>query len=259
MYSILDRFCSSRILHELWDTHFSRIMTDAYTPIPSKGLSFTSTLIHSSSVLTVLSAGIGLSILYILHVQITQRVLNRFQVSEPWNPENELVLLTGGSSGIGKQIMEDLSSKQIRVVVLDIQTPTFEIPGNVTFYKVDITSSQAVANVASTIRQVHGEPTILVNNAGVFHHGSILEKSEREIRQIFEVNNIAHFLLLKEFLPHMVEMNKGHIVTVASVASFVAVGEMVDYCCSKAGALAFHEGLRQELKYWYKAPNVRTR
>ena len=40
---------------------------------------------------------------------------------------------------------------------------------------------------------------------------------------------------------------------------FVTLGDMVDYACSKASALAFQEGLRQELKYWYKAPNVRTR
>ncbi|KAJ5102626.1 hypothetical protein N7532_003155 [Penicillium argentinense] len=61
---------------------------------------------------------------------------------------------------------------------------------------------------------------------------------------------------MKEFLPSMIRTNRGHMVTIASVASFVAVGEMVDDCCSKASALAFHDGLRQELKYWYEAPNV---
>lgn len=65
--------------------------------------------------------------------------------------------------------------------------------------------------------------------------------------------------MVKEFLPSMIRDNHGHVITVASMASFVTVGEMVDYACTKASALAFHEGLGQELRYWYKAPKVRTR
>ncbi|CAG8171343.1 unnamed protein product [Penicillium salamii] len=44
----------------------------------------------------------------------------------------------------------------------------------------------------------------------------------------------------------------------ASIVSFVAVGEMVDYCCSKASTLAFYEGLTQELRHFYAAFNVLT-
>ncbi|KAJ5715444.1 uncharacterized protein N7483_012625 [Penicillium malachiteum] len=177
---------------------------------------------------------------------------------EQWDPENELVLITGGSSGIGKQLVEDLCRKKNRVIIFDIQQPEFELPEDVHFYHVDITSAQAIAEVASVVRKAHGDPTVLINNAGVFYHGTILESPEREFRQTFDVNVIAHFLLVKEFLPSMVRRNKGHVVTMASIASFVAVGEMVDYCCSKASILAFHEGLTQELKHFYNAPNVRT-
>lgn len=185
--------------------------------------------------------------------------MNNFQANDPWVPEKELVLLTGGSSGIGKQLMEDLARQGLRIVMLDIKPPPFDLPENVYFYEADITSAKTIAELATSIRAAHGDPTILVNNAGIFHLGCIIEKSEHEIRQTFEVNTISHFLLLKEFLPAIIHANRGHVVTVASAASFVAVGEMVDYCCSKASALAFHEGLRQELKYWHRAPNVRTR
>ncbi|KAJ5953490.1 hypothetical protein N7454_000386 [Penicillium verhagenii] len=208
---------------------------------------------------TIILGALSSSLLtYYLHTKFNERVLNNFQPREKWDPDNELVLLTGGTSGIGKQLAEDLSAAHLRVVVLDISAPTYTLPPNVSFYQADITSSAAIAQVAALVRAEHGEPTILINNAGVFGHGTILEKSEDEIRRTFEVNNLAHFLMAKEFLPYMVRENRGHVVTVASVASFVAVGEMVDYCCSKAGALVFHEGLRQELKFWYDAPNVRT-
>ncbi|CAG7928937.1 unnamed protein product [Penicillium olsonii] len=196
-------------------------------------------------------------VVYCLSAKLSQQVQNNFQADETWNPDDELALVTGGSGAIGKRIMEDLS-KHIRVVVLDIVQPDFELPENVTFYQVDISSTKSIFDAASDIRILHGEPTIIVNNAGVFHHGTILGSSEEDLRRTFDVNIVSHFLILKEFLPSLIQKNRGHVVTMASVASFVAVGEMVDYCCSKASALAFHEGLRQELKYWYQAPNVRT-
>lgn len=79
------------------------------------------------------------------------------------------------------------------------------------------------------------------------------------IRLTFEVNILAHFWTVKEFLPSMIKRNHGHVITIASMASFAALGEMVDYSCSKVGALAFHEGLTQEIRHWYGAKKIRTR
>jgi short-subunit dehydrogenase len=64
--------------------------------------------------------------------------------------------------------------------------------------------------------------------------------------------------MVKEFVPAMIAANHGHIITTASMASFGAIGGMVDYACTKASALAFHEGLAQELKSYHSAPKVRT-
>lgn len=130
---------------------------------------------------------------------------------------------------------------------------------NAFFYKVDLTSSAAVKEMATQVRREHGHPTALINNAGVGFGGTILEEPEDKIRLTFEVNTLAHFWTVKEFLPHMIKNDHGHIVTVASMASFAALGEMADYGCSKAGALAFHESLTQEIKFWYGSKRVRTR
>ncbi len=86
----------------------------------------------------------------------------------------------------------------------------------------------------------------------------MLDSSEEDIRRVFDVNTISHFLLCKEFLPAMIAANHGHLVTVASMASFSCSSAIVDYSCSKASALAFHEGITQELAHNYKAPKVRT-
>lgn len=130
---------------------------------------------------------------------------------------------------------------------------------NVFFYQVDISSSTKVEEVARTIHEKHGDPTVLINNAGIGYGKAILNESISEIRKLFDVNVLAHFNLVKEFLPAMIERNHGHIVTVASMASFVTMNQNVSYSSSKAAALAFHEGLAQELKHKYNAPGVRTR
>lgn len=78
------------------------------------------------------------------------------------------------------------------------------------------------------------------------------------LEKIFHINLISHWYTVREFLPGMLAARKGHIIATASMASFVAVPGMVDYCVTKAGVMSFHEGLNQELKHRYKAPYIKT-
>ncbi|KAL4783896.1 hypothetical protein BJX76DRAFT_357567 [Aspergillus varians] len=214
-------------------------------------------LLHPLTPKTVLVL-LTLAIIRQTNCALTGRSMNNGESVEKWDSDREIVLLTGGSSGIGKQMMLDLTKVGIRVVILDIQKPPFSRPSGTTFYEADITSPASIAQVARKIRAAQGNPTVLINNAGIGNEGTILEKPEAKIRQTFEVNTVSHFLMVREFLQSMIAKNHGHIITIASMASFIGLGEMVDYCCSKASALAFHEGLRQELRLWYKAPKIRT-
>jgi all-trans-retinol dehydrogenase (NAD+) len=144
----------------------------------------------------------------------------------------------------------------------------------ITYVKCDVTSPAAIAEAAKFVRTELGDPTILVNNAGVGAPHSILDTSNEWITKIFQINIISHFWLTKEFLPHMIKKNKGHIVGLASLASFVAPPNIVDYASTKAAVMAFHEGelswewlkiehklisdvgLGQEIKHVYKTPGV---
>lgn len=63
---------------------------------------------------------------------------------------------------------------------------------------------------------------------------------------------------MKEFLPVMIKKNHGHVVTMASLASFAVTSRNVDYSCTKASVLAFHEGLAMELKATYGVDKIRT-
>ena len=125
-------------------------------------------------------------------------------------------------------------------------------------YICDVTSPSSIDSVASTIRTNHGNPTILVNNAGIGDGATILESTDSSINKIFAVNILSHFTLVRTFLPAMVAANHGTVVTMASIASLLTPPQMVEYCCTKAAALAFHEGLTVELATRYNAPGVRT-
>ncbi|KAH7127476.1 hypothetical protein EDB81DRAFT_600489, partial [Dactylonectria macrodidyma] len=176
--------------------------------------------------------------------------------SSRWDWSKEIVLVTGGSSGIGELVVRKLAEQEIKVVSVDLHPPTTSFPPNVSFFELDVTVPEDIHRVAKTIRRDVGEPTVLVNNAGVASLKTILDETVQDIRRTFDVNIVAHFFLIREFLPWMIDQNHGHIITIASMASFVTVASNVDYCCSKAAALAFHEGLVQELKHKYNASKV---
>jgi all-trans-retinol dehydrogenase (NAD+) len=129
---------------------------------------------------------------------------------------------------------------------------------DIKFFECDITDPAAVYSTAEEVQAKLGAPTILINNAGILRPQTILDTKDDYLKKIFDVNVLSNWYTVKAFLPAMIKANKGHLVTIASTASYVAVGGMADYCATKAAILSFHEGLNQELKHHYKAPSVLT-
>lgn len=71
----------------------------------------------------------------------------------------------------------------------------------------------------------------------------MIDADPKLTEKIFKENVACHFVLIKEFLPGMLAAKKGHIVTIASMASFFASSGIVDYCCTKTTPLCLHEGM----------------
>ncbi|KAK4136358.1 NAD(P)-binding protein [Trichocladium antarcticum] len=168
---------------------------------------------------------LALGVIKWINTYFSRGVLNNW-VKDKYDWSREIVLITGG-------------------------------PG-VHYFKCDITSPKTIASVAHEIRARVGEPTVLINNAGVVQGRSLLDASERDVRFTFDVNTLAHYWIVREFLPAIVRANHGMVVTVASIAAWITVPNMVDYAASKAAAQSFHEGLAAELATRYSAPRVRT-
>jgi all-trans-retinol dehydrogenase (NAD+) len=126
------------------------------------------------------------------------------------------------------------------------------------YYRCDVTSRDDVHKAAEDVRSGLGSPSILINNAGIGNAYTILDIPIEALRKLFDINLISHWSTVQEFLPDMIANKKGHIMSVASLASFVALAGAVDYSASKAALLAFHEGLTQELKHRYNCPQIKT-
>ncbi|KAF2180260.1 dehydrogenase/reductase SDR family member 8 precursor [Zopfia rhizophila CBS 207.26] len=205
----------------------------------------------------------ALGLLGSVNKQLNKLALNSWRIrseKKKWEWNKEVAVVTGGCSGIGELVVKGLNKKGVRVAVLDIQQlpPSLQNYASIKFFACDITDPSAVRSAAEAIRSTMGAPSILVNNAGVADAHTILDTSDEWLRKVFDVNLLSNFTTVKAFLPDMIAQNKGHIVTVASTASFVGVAGMVDYCSTKAGVLSFHEGLNQELKHRYNARGIRT-
>jgi all-trans-retinol dehydrogenase (NAD+) len=195
-----------------------------------------------------------------------------------WDWKREVAVVTGGSAGIGACVVKKLTSHGIRVAVLDISPLTEGFTHGllrhriiafhtnekaderalVRYYKCDITSRDSIHQAAEAIRSDLGSPSILVNNAGIGNAWTVLDIPPENLRKMFDINLLSHWSAVQEFLPDMITRRKGHIMAVASLASFVALAGAVDYSSTKAALMAFHEGLTQELKHRYKCPQIQT-
>lgn len=193
----------------------------------------------------------------------SQAWINRRWTTTPIDWSEQIVLVTGGSDGLGRVLVETLVLKNVTVVVLDIK-PFDDNPhqegedGDVAFYHCDISDPAMVESVATKIKKEVGSPTILINNAGVVVGRKIVDLTPEDIHRTFGVNVLSHFYLLKAFLPHMIERKIGHIVTISSVLGSIGVAQASDYCASKAASSALHHSLRQELNSKYAAHGIRT-
>ncbi|XP_063418300.1 17-beta-hydroxysteroid dehydrogenase 13-like [Mytilus trossulus] len=175
--------------------------------------------------------------------------------AKPKNISGKIALVTGAGHGIGKEIALELARKGAKLVLWDINKANNDetasqinlMGGSATSYVVDVANADNIHKTAEQLREEVGDVDILVNNAGILYGGELLKLKEAHIRRTFDVNTLAHFWTVKEFLPAMIEKNSGHIVTIASMVAKSGTAYMVDYSASKYAVYGFTEALSEEL------------
>ncbi|KAI1290361.1 Epidermal retinol dehydrogenase 2 [Halotydeus destructor] len=167
------------------------------------------------------------------------------------------VLITGGGAGLGRLMAQRFGRLGSKVVIWDIDKVNLKTTeamirqdgGQCFAYVCDVSDSQSVYKMADTVRQEVGQVEILVLNAGIVNGKPLLELEDDRIRKCFEVNTLSHFWLIKAFLPNMMAINKGHIISIDSVSAFYGTYCLTDYCASKSASHRLQDAISSELRY----------
>jgi len=193
-----------------------------------------------------------LTLLYFLNIMNKQ-----IAYSKPRNVDlgDEVIVITGGASGLGLLVAEVYGMRGATVAVLDIRELESGEARGVTVYKCDVTDKEQVARVAAQIERELGTPTILINNAGAVNGKRLLDLSIEDIERNITLNLLSHFYTIKTFLPGMLREGKGTIVTIASVLGRIGSSHLTDYTAAKAGLIAMHKSLEAELR---STPDIKT-
>lgn len=201
-------------------------------------------------------SGLGKSLFYLLVlVYAFHAILKNNGLLPKKSVKGEHVFITGAGSGLGRQMSLKLARRGAKITVCDLNLEAAErVAKEITDkggYAIpvfcNVTVVENVKDAAAKAREAFGDVTILINNAGIVTGKKLLESNEKLIETTIAVNTTSHAYTVREFLPKMIEKNHGHIVTIASVAGFIGVNGLADYCASKFGAVGFDESLRMEL------------
>ncbi len=159
--------------------------------------------------------------------------------------QRKVILVTGASSGFGKQIANRLSSDGHSVFGTS-RSPNFEST-TYTALKLDVTDDQSVFDcVYQTVKDA-GRIDVLVNNSGYGLFGSIEETTLVEAKDQFETNFWGMVRVTKEALVHMRRQGNGRIITIGSMAGHIGLPYQAYYSATKHALEALNESLRLEL------------
>ena len=151
-------------------------------------------------------------------------------------------VVTGGSSGIGKAIVEALSEQGAKIFIIDLNENPDHSKAGITTIITDITQTDKLNEAVNTLPD---SIDILVNNAGVGFVGNIEKTEEEDFDRLYRVNVKGVFNCVKALLPRM-KKKGGVIINMASIVSHVAVKNRLAYTMTKGAVLAMTNAIAKD-------------
>jgi NAD(P)-dependent dehydrogenase (short-subunit alcohol dehydrogenase family)/pimeloyl-ACP methyl ester carboxylesterase len=185
------------------------------------------------------------------------RGLRRSAVTgEPRRFAGRLVLITGAGSGIGRSTALAFAADGADILAVDIDEESAKatalevtrLGGEADHYRVDVTDSAGLRELAVQVAADHGVPDIVMANAGIGMAGGFLATDEDDWRRVIDVNLFGVVHTLRAFAPWLVDRGQGgHLVVTASAAAFTPWPALTAYATTKAAVLSLSQSLRSEL------------
>ncbi len=161
----------------------------------------------------------------------------------------KVVLITGGSRGIGKAIADSFSEAGATVIVTyknAIDESYFDLK-SIKHFKCDVADGKSVQEMIDTIIKEHSKIDVLVNNAGITKDGLLMRMSEEDWDMVLDTNLKGVFNMTKTVTRHMMGKRYGKIVNITSVVGITGNPGQSNYVASKAGVIGFTKATAKEL------------
>jgi short-subunit dehydrogenase len=183
-------------------------------------------------------------------------IIAHFAVKVKTNLASKVVIVTGASSGIGREtalrfaeaganVLLAARRKDALCAVVDSRP---DLRKQLILVPTDVTKDEDVSRLIDAAISYFGRIDVLVNNAGAGLRAPVAEVTLEDARRLMELNLFAAYRCIRAVLPHMNRQHSGQIVNIGSVLSVVATPRNGLYCASKFALRALSNSLRMELR-----------
>jgi 3-oxoacyl-[acyl-carrier protein] reductase len=166
--------------------------------------------------------------------------------------DGKVVLVTGGTRGIGRACVEHFSNQGAKVALcgrnLDTAMAAAEdIGGDTKAFQADLGDPEAPAKLVAAVEEALGPVSILVNNAGLTRDTLLMRMKDDDWAQVIDANLTGAFRCCRATVRGMMKQRWGRIINISSVLGLVGQAGQANYAASKAGLLGLTKSLAQEL------------
>lgn len=170
--------------------------------------------------------------------------------------ENKVVMITGGSGGIGRELVKIFLAKKAKVLYTYRENPVDmetvrqwekEYGTYAQGYQLDITEQSHVRDFIRVVMRNEKGIDILVNNAGIRKDKSLLYMTSEEWETVLQTNLTGAFHVTQSVIPYFLKQRRGRIIHISSVSGINGLAGQVNYSSSKAGLIGFTKALAKEV------------
>lgn len=161
------------------------------------------------------------------------------------------VFITGGAGGLGKSVAEYLASKDIKVFAADINQEVLDKINNKNIIpiQVNITDTDSVKKAVEEVSKVTDKLDAVINFAGVFYMGSVIENDEKFMERILKINVLGMYIINKHFFP-LIKKGNGRFINISSEIGWLSAQPFNGlYAASKYAVEAYSDSLRREMLF----------
>src|ERR671923_1719172 len=170
-----------------------------------------------------------------------------------WTTRGKTVLITGGARGLGAETARRVAARGANVALVglepeELQRVAAQCGTNAAWFECDVTDTEALERAVQGTLDRFGAIDVVMANAGIAPGGMVRSTDPVAFERTIEINLLGVWRTVRATLPHVID-RQGYVLVIASLAAALHTAGMAAYSASKAGAEAFADSLRVEVKH----------